>query len=104
MRHLTVLSACAALAQGLTYDPSTHRYEDLLVAVSPDLPQDDWPQVREGHRQESTQPAGTGQGWAGGLGEGRQSGALHLHGKVGLHSQCQGATTRYLGAGGWGHT
>ena len=58
MRHLTILAACVALAQGLTYDPSTHRYDDLLVAVSPDLPQDDWPQVSKGHEQESTRLAG----------------------------------------------
>ena len=64
MRHLTVLAALAALVQGLTYNKETHRYEDLLVAVSPDLPQDDWPQVRQGHGQESTRLLGrSGRGW-----------------------------------------
>ena len=44
--YLLVTSAC--LVQGVTYNRESHCYEDLLVALSPNLPQGEWEALRPG--------------------------------------------------------
>ena len=46
--RLLLLLPLLSLTEGLTYDPTSHCYHDLLVALSPDLPQQDWSQLKPG--------------------------------------------------------